>query len=876
MQPLLDADLLQGFRDEIESCLPAIRAAADDPNRRAEAQSLAHGVRGAASIMGLQTLAAEAGALESALRQAIAAERSDSTGPAAAIKRLEAAVHEALGSCRSAPTPAAISPQAVLNPAEAWTSDHESVPDDLLPTFREEAEELLASIADALRSLRGAPEASSPPETLRRHLHTLKGAAGMAGLRNASKLAHRLEDCLESWEPSRIDLLQAGADLLEELCVPGSRSPELRRRALALHNAIATTTASPVSALAAALESEQSDATSSQPRPAASSKLFRTPVERIDELLRLAGERVIVHTALQAVQDRWAKELHAFGAVSRQLRRLAEQLAQSAETPVASGTATRARPRAVPGPSTGFDELELDRYSELSLLAGDLSEAAAEIAAAGTRMEKLRADLNQGLREIGRLHAQSRDRLMQLRMAPLSSLRRRLERTARATAEACGKQTELVLDGDVELDKSVLDAVVGPLEHLLRNAVDHGLEAPAERLRRCKLPMGRIRISARLEGVQAVIELADDGAGFNLEKLHEQALRADLVKPGDEPLNPEELHRLAFLPGMTTTAEVSEISGRGVGLDAVRSAVISLGGSLSVRSTPGAGAVFVLRLPTSLVAARVLLVEAADQTFAVPLYSVTRVLRVAADEIDHRAGSPYLRVDGEALPLVSLNEALGLTGAPAAASFPALALSAAEGRYVLAVDRLLESRDAVIKSLGPLLANVPGFRGATLLADGAVCLVLNPASLLTAARPAQPASASRAALRILLVDDSPSVRAAAAKVLEGQGWNVHTSRDGQEALTSLARLAAAGEPPDALLLDVEMPVMDGYELTAALRASRSYSRLPIVMLTSRAGDKHRRRALELGANDYLVKPFDPARLVAALSAAVEAAVEDPQ
>lgn len=315
-------------------------------------------------------------------------------------------------------------------------------------------------------------------------------------------------------------------------------------------------------------------------------------------------------------------------------------------------------------------------------------------------------------------------------MAPLSFLWRRLERSVRVASSACGKQAELQFEGDVELDKSVLDALAGPLEHLLRNAVDHGIETPSERERAGKPRVGMIRIRAWLDGVQAAIELEDDGAGFDLDQLRDKALSAGLLEPDEAAdASGDQLRQLAFHPGLSTASRVSQISGRGVGLDVVRAAILAASGSLQLHSDRGRGSVFSMRAPTTLAVARLLFVKSAGQTFAVPLYRVLRVAKSRRSDVTRAEGKLALRTGAVQIPLVPLSEALGLDGSPLPETFPTLVIQAGAERFALAVEELGESRDAIIKSLGPLLRNVRGATGGAVLGDGGGCLVLNPAEL---------------------------------------------------------------------------------------------------------------------------------------------------
>jgi chemosensory pili system protein ChpA (sensor histidine kinase/response regulator) len=446
-----------------------------------------------------------------------------------------------------------------------------------------------------------------------------------------------------------------------------------------------------------------------------------------------------------------------------------------------------------------------------------------------------------------------------------------------------------VLTGEeVELDRAILAGIADPLLHLLRNAVGHGIELPAVRRAHGKPERGRIEVRARMEGSQVAIEVADDGAGLDWEAIHAAAAAAGVV-PGAH---------LLFAPGFTTAAAVGDVSGRGVGLDVVKTEVERLRGSVVIKSHAGAGTTFTLRLPQSLALARVVLVRAAGETLAVPAASIIQVLRLASpdsppaqrgaaagaapaqDEID--AGDEIDAVDavdagrdrvvdaaGDSFPVRDLVELLALpsTERPAGRRSVVL-LAAGERRLALAVDDLAGIFDAVVTGLGTLLPRVRGVSGAAVAGDGRLLLVLNPAELLavaaTGGAAAQSAAAPGAVRRpsVLVVDDSLSVRRVLAGLLGAAGWEVRVARDGREALEILQ---AATHLPGVAVVDVEMPRMNGYELLASLRREPALRSLPVVFLTSRAGEKHRAGALALGAEGYLVKPYEDAQLLATLA-----------
>jgi chemosensory pili system protein ChpA (sensor histidine kinase/response regulator) len=437
----------------------------------------------------------------------------------------------------------------------------------------------------------------------------------------------------------------------------------------------------------------------------------------------------------------------------------------------------------------------------------------------------------------------------------------------RVVAQKQGKQVDLVIEGEeVELDKKVLDDIADPLLHVLRNAVDHGIE-PAE-LRQVlgKPARGQIRLHAFYEGNQVVIQIHDDGAGLQPERIRAKAVSQGYVSEGEaHTLTEAELHALIFAPGFSTADKVDELSGRGVGLDVLKSNVYKLKGTVAVDSKSGHHMTFTIRLPMTLAMNRALLVKANHEIFAVPLNSVDMISRIDRSEISYLGEEPVVRLNDNIYPLLRLGEMLQLKQ-PADDTIervPVLVLNAGSRQMALMVDEIIEGREIVVKPLGNHLRHVHGVTGATLMGDGRPVLILNPAELMATPaqasprrqfrRPAAAAAGQRnKPLSVLIVDDSVSVRRVVSNLVKSVGWEALTAKDGVEALEMLQSSPAL---PDAILMDIEMPRMDGYELTATLKASQTFQRIPIVMLTSRAGEKHRRKALDLGVAGYLVKPY---------------------
>ena len=620
----------------------------------------------------------------------------------------------------------------------------------------------------------------------------------------------------------------------------------------------------------------------------------RVPIERLDALVRLVTELVVNRTSFE-------QRMQSLNSVKDELRfslkrvqELATKFAIDFETKTNSGhislpsdsAAVRSSPtlpdssdrtnpdNAVPANRVRdeFDALEMDRYTEMHILSRSLTEAASDIHTVQTELGNVTGDFDQLLNRQSLISRELQDRLMQARLVPLGTLESRLNRTVRQAADQVGKKVKLKLEGNsVPIDKTVLDELVDPLTHLLRNAVDHGVEPAELRAALGKSDEATIRIRAFHQGTQLVLQLSDDGGGLKLEALRTRAVQDGHVSAANaDSLTKTELQNLIFVHGLSTAANVSELSGRGVGMDAVRTAVHKLKGTISVDSTTEKGTTFSIRLPMTLAITEALFVESAHEKFAIPLQDVLQIIRVERKELDRVGSSPVLRMGGVIYPLISLRDALRLEGAvdDTQLSVPVLFVNVGDKQVAFAVDRIVASREIVVKTLGTHFRHVHGLIGATLLGDGTVVPILNCSEVLEAPATAHVVDNSPSAgnerdhrITVMIVDDSVSVRRITAKILNAAGMETILCRDGVEALETLQRLTTA---PDLVLLDVEMPRMDGYELLSTLRSQVDYERLPVVMVTSRSGNKHRLKAEQLGATDYLVKPYDEDELIATI------------
>jgi chemosensory pili system protein ChpA (sensor histidine kinase/response regulator) len=519
---------------------------------------------------------------------------------------------------------------------------------------------------------------------------------------------------------------------------------------------------------------------------------------------------------------------------------------------------------AAPGALSDFDPLEFDRYTRLQELTRMMTETVHDTLSIHRTLVHALDEADSALLHQSRINRELQQELMRLRTVPFASVVERLHRVVRLSARELGKRANLEIRGEqVELDRSVLERVGAPIEHLLRNAVAHGIETPAERVARGKPETGDITLVLRQESDDVVIVLTDDGAGLDLDKLRRKGAQQGLF-PADREPTAAEIAQVIFAPGLSTADEVTELAGRGIGMDVVRAEIAGVGGRIEIDTTPGSGTTFTIYLPLTLAVAQAVLVRAGEQLYAVSSALVNNVLRLKPEALAQLYARGAAQADGRSYPIHYLGRLLGAAeAAPAAGSVPVLLLRSGNQRIALHVDELLKNQEIVIKKVGPQLARMPWTNGATVLGDGRIALVINPVQLAQqappAARPAPPprtAAAPPAATTVMVVDDSLTVRKITTRLLEREGYRVLAAKDGVDALEQTNRT-----PPDVMLVDIEMPRMDGFELARNVRADPRTAATPIIVISSRTADKHRSHAFELGIDAYLGKPYEEAALL---------------
>src|SRR5271165_3352535 len=516
-----------------------------------------------------------------------------------------------------------------------------------------------------------------------------------------------------------------------------------------------------------------------------------------------------------------------------------------------------------------FDPLELDRYSALQQFSRALAETSGDVASIQGLLETLTREAQNLLTQQARVITDLQNSLMRTRMVPFQRHVQRLTRLVRQAANDTGKRAELVVQGaSAELDRQVLERMVPPLEHMLRNAVVHGIEAPDRRTAAGKPETGRISVSLERDGAEVVIVVADDGAGINVKLIREKAISLGLADP-QAKLSDEEAMQLILEPGFSTAGRVTQAAGRGVGMDVVATEVKKLGGGLFIESTAGKGSRFTIRLPFTLAISQALIVRVGEEVYALPMPTVEGVVRLPRNIVAKHLGkdAPLFEYGGQKYRFQQLGAFVGVGPTPLPetdVSMSVVLIRAGEQSTALVTDELVGSREIVVKNLGPQISAIRGIAGATILGDGRIVVILDMGSLVRSEWRVRAGDAPLLEARdrrtfALVVDDSITVRRVTQRLLERNGMRVLTAKDGVEAVTLLQ-----DHLPDIILLDIEMPRMDGYEVAAHVRNDPRLKHIPIVMITSRVSEKHRARAIELGVDDYLGKPYQESQLLDAI------------
>ncbi|GAC1374479.1 MAG: hypothetical protein NVS3B3_11410 [Aquirhabdus sp.] len=812
--------------------------------------------------------------------------------------------------------------------AEAW--DEGSAPDpDVLEIFLDEAGEIVDLTSVQLSKwLKGSHEPNDPDtkkllQDLQRNLHTFKGGARMAGVDSLGDLAHEMEFVYEDlalgkrpvtpeigvllnqshdWLADSIGVLDRGErPQMPQALIDALRlfrkDPALLAAALQAKSAetvvikgtakVAEPTQQAVPSAKPAVKVASANTVASTVNPSglppmegsfqkshdldvSSSEMVRVSATMMEKMINLAGENAISRARIEMELTGFASTVDEIGAaiqrISEQLRRMDIEL----EAQIIARHHDEVSHHEG-GQYQDFDPLEMDQYSSINQLSKSLAESVSDLLDfKNTLVEKAR-DSESLLLQQSRIQSELQEGLMSSRLVPFSRLVPRLQRVVRQTSTELGKPVELnILNAEGELDRSVLERMVAPLEHMLRNAVDHGMEPPADRALHKKSEKGSITLSVLREGSEVIITLQDDGRGINVDAVRRKAVERGIIDASAE-MTDIEIMQLIFHAGLSTAAQVTQISGRGVGMDVVQSEIRQLGGVVSVSSIAGQGTCFTLRLPLTVAVTDALRVRVGDRVFAVSLSQIERIVRVSNTELEsfYQSNKETYAIDGQQYRLRYLGELIGgshtpiLYGQGQNIPSPLLLVKYEGQRFAIQVDQLIGSREEiVIKPVGAQLVTVGSISGATILGDGSVVIILDLVALarsagsiarMRAVTQAELKASSVAAIQkqtIMVVDDSVTVRKVTTRLLERHGYLVIQAKDGVDAMSKLE-----DAHPDLMLLDIEMPRMDGFEVATLVRHNPRLSYLPIIMITSRTGEKHRERAYSVGVDGYMGKPF---------------------
>jgi chemosensory pili system protein ChpA (sensor histidine kinase/response regulator) len=777
---------------------------------------------------------------------------------------------------------------------------------DLLPIFLEEAEEIVRDVYAQLEAWQQAPDDRTASHGLARSLHTLKGSARMAGAMSVGALTHTLESQAEEASkagrvhPELIDAMKSAFDAIAQVIERLQRGESLAEMTINVEPPVAEGPAESSAQVAEAApppEAAKPQRSASEATPAATAMpaattaqaaaakkegdaakpMLRVRAELVDTLVNDAGELSIARARIEGEMRSLKQSLLDLTENVIRLRRQLREIEIQAESQMQSHTVV------APDAGGSFDPLELDRFTRFQEVTRMMAESVNDVATVQQSLLKNLDEANAALAAQARLNRELQQELMSVRMVPFTSISERLYRIVRQTAKEIGKRVDLEIEGaQIELDQNVINKMVAPFEHLLRNAIAHGIEVPTLRVEHGKAEIGEIRLALRQEGNEVIISMKDDGAGLNLSRIREKAIANGLLRP-DEEADERRLTEMIFQSGFSTAGEVSQIAGRGVGMDVVMTEITNLGGRMEVASEIGKGCTFRIYLPLTLAVTNAVLVRAGTRVFAVPAAMIDQVQEVKESTLAEIRESKDVKWLGNRYPFHYLPQLLGEPDAlpEARKMYWLILLHSGLQRVALQVDELQGTREIVVKNIGPQLSRVVGIAGATVLGDGQVVLIVNPVALtarlsaggavaalsVAATSGAAPVVEEKAVHlpTVLVVDDSLTVRKITGRLLAREGYQVMTAKDGVDALEQMTEII-----PDVILSDIEMPRMDGFELARNIRDDDRLRGIPIVMISSRTADKHRSHAIELGVSHFLGKPYQEEELLSLVAGFIAA------
>ena len=772
-------------------------------------------------------------------------------------------------------------------------SQQEAIDPEVLEIFLEEAGEIMDQLEQLLDDWRKEPANHTFNQEAQRALHTLKGGARLSQLTQLGDRAHAFETRLidlggnapdeSQWQAITEDhdaIISLVAEIRKgyesgmgvssakaEQPAPAPAAPEPKKPEEPTAPAQAEKPVAPAPKPGKSPAKVRKQAAEAQ---RAAQETIRVSAPLLDELVNLAGETSITRGRLEQQTSDFG---HTLDEMAATIERLREQLRRM-EIETEAQILFSAEKEHGPDYGDDFDPLEMDRYSSIQQLSRALTESSSDLADLRETLSDRVRDTETLLVQQSRINTELQEGLMKTRMIPFASMVPRLRRIVRQISGELGKKVDFdVRNAEGEMDRNILERMIAPLEHMLRNALDHGIESPADRKQAGKPETGEVTLSLTREGGDVVLRMIDDGAGIPSSVIRDKAIRQGMLRE-DEDLSEREILQFILQPGFSTAQQVTQISGRGVGMDVVASEIKQLGGSLDIDSAVGRGTTFTVRLPFTVSVNRALMVSTGEDFYAIPLNTIEGIVRVSTYELEeyYKPDAPMYEYAGQEYRLQYLGSLLNSDHHPKlqgqALPLPVILVRGAEQPMALQVDNLMGSREIVVKSLGPQFSSVRGVSGATILGDGNVVVILDLPAMIRSdilserqrlanlEKARESARYEEQATVVMVVDDSVTVRKVTSRLLERNGMEVITAKDGLDAVAQLQ-----DHKPDIILLDIEMPRMDGFEVASFVRHDDSLREIPICMITSRTGEKHRERALAIGVNEYLGKPFQETELL---------------
>ena len=920
--PAVDLELAQIFQYEaaeiLDACDALLRRLSAEPDQTRPLNDLRrsmHTLKGSSRMTGIMAVGDLAHAAESvldalgksgaratpvvldALQQTLdrlngmLAEAASGSGPTVAVDLIDELHHLAKGVAAGEPAEELPDVAPILAQEPAAATEPRSframteLDQELAQVFQAEASDILDSSDALVRRLSEEPGNTELLNDLRREMHTLKGSSRMAGFMTVGDLAHAAESVLDALgkgvlkaSPLILESIQRALDRLHGMLAgvrAGVQPPTPRGLIEELQGLLGGQPVErprPTTPVMVAMPAATAPARPPEKAlaPTTSADTIRVSAALLNTLVNQMGESSIFRARIDQGVSAMSFNLNELEQTIARLRRQVSNLATQAEARIQSRQDQSAKAHQL-----DFDPLELDRFTEQQQMSRSLMEIADDLSNIGGALGEYAREITTLLDQQAKVNKEIQQGLMHTGMVRFGSIIPRLRRVVRQAAQELDKRAELLVGGEeAEVDRTVLESMVAPLEHMLRNSLAHGIETPQARRAAGKSEIGTISLSLRREGAELVLELGDDGAGLNFAAIRAKGEEKGLL-PVDQPVTQDELIALLLRPGFSTATSVSQISGRGVGMDVVNEAIRAMRGALLIQTEPGQGTRFIIRLPFSLAVTQALLAQAGEAIFAIPLLSIELVTRLQESEFQsYLAGEPVQhRYSDRNYPLHNLGI---LIGSEQVLPFeeakdrrpPVLLFRSAEASAALQVEAVLGNQEIIVKPVNPQFNGVPGISGATVLGDGRVVVVLDLAALVRHIGSQRQKQAESRALRvarqearhekltIMVIDDSITMRKVTSRILERHNIQAITAKDGLDAVAMLQT-----QVPDLAILDIEMPRMDGFEVVAHVRNQPHLRHLPVIMVTSRGGEKHRQRAMKLGVNDYLTKPYQEEQLL---------------